>query len=333
MKSVQQRLVRYSDLIPCKNAFIDTRSPGSDKKENFTIIGPGVSENPDQHIHITVAHGFNIGGARQPPGCLNSQHSHLTEEFFVVERGQWAFTSGVNADDGRVVLNEGDVISIPMDIFRGFENVGNDLGYLYAVLGGDDPGRVLWVPSVFEMARVYGLILLENGALVDTRAGQKVPEGVRPMPVTSEEQVKAHRIVTDDDLEKVVLRYNAFDWHADSALVRNSDAQEAPLVGPASEAEQLGESNLNWEHGFAVRALKLPAGAAIAAHTRAEEEVLMVHQGELSVSTGGETIILRKSDNFTTPIGAVRQFENTGDQPCVVYITRRGNQPQAPIFC
>ena len=37
------RIVRYSDLRPCFNAFIDTRTPGSDKKENFTIIGPGVS--------------------------------------------------------------------------------------------------------------------------------------------------------------------------------------------------------------------------------------------------------------------------------------------------
>jgi len=80
---LSERLVRYRDLEPCRTAFIDTRSPGSDKKENFTIIGPGVAENPDQHVHITLPHGFNIGGARQPPHCLNSQHSHLTNEVFV----------------------------------------------------------------------------------------------------------------------------------------------------------------------------------------------------------------------------------------------------------
>mgnify|MGYP006923740189 CR=1 FL=1 len=72
------RVVRYGDLEPCYDAFIDTRTPGSDKKENFTIIGPGVSENPNQHVHITEPHGFNIGAARQPPGCVNSQHSHDT---------------------------------------------------------------------------------------------------------------------------------------------------------------------------------------------------------------------------------------------------------------
>jgi len=44
--SLDARIVRYADLAPCRDAFIDTRSPGSDQKENFTIIGPGVAENP-----------------------------------------------------------------------------------------------------------------------------------------------------------------------------------------------------------------------------------------------------------------------------------------------
>ena len=68
---VAQRLVRYRDLRPCTTAFVDARTPGSEQKENFTIIGPGVAENPDQHVHIDIPHGFNIGGARQPPHCVN----------------------------------------------------------------------------------------------------------------------------------------------------------------------------------------------------------------------------------------------------------------------
>jgi hypothetical protein len=88
--SLQQRLVRYAELRPCTNAFIDARSPGSDQKENFTIIGPGVAENPHQYVHIREPHGFNIGGARQPPGCTNSMHSHDSEEVFII-RGFGAF--------------------------------------------------------------------------------------------------------------------------------------------------------------------------------------------------------------------------------------------------
>ncbi len=91
-----------------------------------------MAENPEQHVHIGIPHGFNIGGARQPPGCLNSQHSHLTNEVFVVHDGRWAFRSGVDARDGEVMLEAGDVISLPTDVFRGFENVGEDTAFLYA---------------------------------------------------------------------------------------------------------------------------------------------------------------------------------------------------------
>ena len=51
-----KRVVRYGDLMPCKTAFIDAHTPGSDQKENFTIIGGGVSESPDQHVHINIPH-------------------------------------------------------------------------------------------------------------------------------------------------------------------------------------------------------------------------------------------------------------------------------------
>ena len=64
--SMDGRIVRYGELKPCKTAFIDAHTPGSDQKENFTIIGGGVSESADQHVHISIPHGFNIGAAGQP---------------------------------------------------------------------------------------------------------------------------------------------------------------------------------------------------------------------------------------------------------------------------
>ena len=51
-EEMEKFIVRYSDLKPCKTAFIDAHTPGSNQKENFTIIGSGVSESPDQHVHI-----------------------------------------------------------------------------------------------------------------------------------------------------------------------------------------------------------------------------------------------------------------------------------------
>jgi mannose-6-phosphate isomerase-like protein (cupin superfamily) len=330
--NLHKRLVRYQDLKPCLTAFIDTRSPGSDKKENFTIIGPGVAENPDQHVHIGLAHGFNIGGARQPPGCLNSQHSHLTNEVFVVHSGTWAFRSGVTAEDGEVVLHEGDVISLPPDVFRGFENVGEQPGYLYAILGEDDPGRVLWAPQVFDLAEDFGLSLMEDGSLVDTAAGESLPEGVRLMPRASAAQVEAHRIVSTEQLSTIVISRGDFHWSSQSVLGSFDGVLETPLLGPANPPEQLEEGALSHRHGFVLRALQIESGAKIPTHSRAEEEVLFVQQGRLGIDVGSESLELGVGDVFTTPIGAPRSFRSLGSEACIVYVTRRGDQPQAPEF-
>ena len=124
--TMENKIVRYGSLKPCKTAFIDAHTPGSDKKENFTILGGGVSESPDQHIHINEKVGFNIGAAGQPPKCRNSLHSHRTAEVFFVLKGRWRFFWGRTGKAGEVILEEGDIFNIPTGIFRGFENIGSD---------------------------------------------------------------------------------------------------------------------------------------------------------------------------------------------------------------
>jgi mannose-6-phosphate isomerase-like protein (cupin superfamily) len=329
---LSERLVRYRDLRPCRTAFIDTRSPGSDKKENFTIIGPGVAENPDQHVHIELPHGFNIGGARQPPHCLNSQHSHLTSEVFVVHSGSWAFRSGVDATDGEVILNPGDVISLPTDVFRGFENIGQSSGFLYAVLGNDDPGRVLWAPWVFDLARDHGLMLMEDGSLQDTQLNGPPSEGLSSMPRTTAKQVAQHRVIDSEGLRDIIVRSHKFRWSTQTTLSRFEGVEEVSLLGPANEAESMPAGHLGWQHGFVVRALSLAPGASIPAHIRKEEEVLFIQQGSCRITVDGESLEMNPGDSFTTPIGSRRSFSNHGQMACTLYITRRNNQPMAPEF-
>ena len=188
---MEKRIVRYGDLIPCKTAFIDAHTPGSDQKENFTIIGGGVSESADQHVHINDTPGFNIGAAGQPPRCRNSLHSHITAEVFFVLKGRWRFFWGRWGDAGEVTLEEGDIINIPTGIFRGFENIGIDYGMIMAVLGGDDAGGgVTWAPQVIQDAAEHGLVLGDNGKLYDTKQGASLPTGVNPMSVLSEDALK-----------------------------------------------------------------------------------------------------------------------------------------------
>ena len=299
-EQMEARIVRYADLRPCFNAFIDTRSPGSEAKENFTIIGPGVSENPEQHVHITEPHGFNIGGARQPPGCVNSQHSHDTAEVFVVHSGEWRFDLGEHGDDAQVHIGPGDVISIPTQVFRGFTNVGTDSGYLFAVLGQDNPGKVLWAPDVFEMASEYGLVLLETGQLIDTVAGQAVPADATPMPVTSPDQIAQMKRVSQAEAE-------GFVWRSDS-----NDADRA-IIGSGGP--------LNWEHGFVLQRIVMASGAAFDGSIRSAPEVVFVHQGRLSLSWSGGSVDLNAGDTMTIPpFVETRMFSTPG---CIAYSVER----------
>ena len=203
------QIVRYGELVPCRTAFIDAHTPGSDKKENFTIIGGGVSESADQHVHIKETPGFNIGAAGQPPRCRNSLHTHRTAEVFFVLSGRWRFFWGRWGDTGEVILEAGDIFNIPTGMFRGFENIGTDYGMIMAVLGGDDAGGgVIWAPQVIEEAQAHGLILGENGTLYDSKQGQRLPEGISPMAVMDDDTLALMaEPATSDVVPRWVARY------------------------------------------------------------------------------------------------------------------------------
>ncbi len=323
------RLVRYADLQPCTTAFIDTRTPGSAEKENFTIIGPGVAESPEQHVHIEIPHGFNIGGARQPPECVNSQHSHETAEVFIVQSGTWAFVLGPNKEDGEVVLHPGDTISIPIHVFRGFRNVGDDTGFLFAVLGGDDPGHVTWAPYVFEDAKEFGLVLLEDGSLIDTTRGESIPDGKKAMPPTTEQDVARLERLTAEEMAGCVLAHDEIDGRVSSVL---PDLRESPIIGRASPKEGLEAGRMAWAHGFHVRNIRLDAGRQTARHRRYEEEVILMHRGRLSVNLPDGDVDLGPGDVLTIPLEMPRSFSNHGETVAEAYVVRGGDAPEPPTF-
>ena len=301
LAALEDRVVRYRDLEPCTNAFIDARTPGSDTKENFTIIGPGVAENPEQHVHIKEPHGFNIGGARQPPRCINSQHSHDTAEVFVVHSGRWRFTFGEHGEDAQVEAGPGDIVSFPIHAFRGFENIGEESGFLWSVLGGDDPGRVLWAPQVFEIADRFGLILLENGALVDTTLGQTPPAGIRRMPVTGAEAIAKLRRMRPEDENEVIAR--------------------DPVSPPPGESLVIGEGGvLPPAKGFTVSRLILRAGEQGVSIRSDVPEVVFVQSGEAEVVTREATISLAAGDTMTVPVGLERLHRASGSQAELIVV-------------
>ena len=283
---MEDRIVRYGELIPCKTAFIDAHTPGSDQKENFTIIGGGVSESPDQHVHIAIPHGFNIGAAGQPPKGRNSLHDHNTAEVFFVLSGRWRFFWGRWGNAGEVVLEQGDIINIPTGIFRGFENIGTEYGMIMAILGGDDAGGgVHWAPQVIEDAAEHGLILGENGKLYDQKKGKKLPDGIGPMPIMqSEELAKRAELTTRDVVPNHVARF----WD----MFALSDSRPVNVIGENG----LLRDKPGFEVDFITR------GSAIKnAESHHFPSVLMPVRGHWRISWDSDSAVLAPGDTMSVP--------------------------------
>jgi quercetin dioxygenase-like cupin family protein len=104
---------------------------------------------------------------------------------------------------------------------------------------------------------------------------------------------------------------------------------ECPIVGIASAAEAMPAARMGWAHGFQVRALTVAPGAVTPEHTRAEEEVLLMHEGTLNLLWPGGTLSICPGDTVTVPIGLPRRYSNSGSAPALLYVVRGTDRPQA----
>ena len=291
---MEKCIVRYGDLIPCKTAFIDAHTPGSNQKENFTIIGGGVSESADQHVHLRNTPGFNIGAAGQPPKCRNSLHVHTTAEVFFVLKGRWRFFWGRWGTAGEVVLEEGDIINIPTGIFRGFENIGSDYGMIMAILGGDDAGGgVTWAPQVSEDAAKHGLILGENGRLYDSKNGEALPDGIKPMPILSSDVLSRIPEPTAKEFVPLyVARYRD--------LMSLAENQTLQVIGEGGILKD--------KPGFSVDFITRNSGSG--AQEKFEDSVVfMPMRGYWRLSWGDKKVTLNPGDTCLLPAGLSHKIE------------------------
>ena len=311
------RIVRHGELIPCRTAFIDTHTPGSDLKENFTIIGGGVSESPDQHVHIRETPGFNIGAAGQPPKCRNSLHSHRTAEVFFVLKGRWRFFWGRWGTAGEVVLEEGDIFNIPTGIFRGFENIGQTHGMLMAILGGDDAGGgVIWAPQVIEEASAHGLILAETGRLYDTAKGESLPDDVGPMPLLNEEELEGF---PEPSALEVVPSYVARHWD----MVALASGQPAQVIGedamivdrPGFEVDYLARNSISEEP-----------------YSTDRHEVLLVLEGHWRIGWEDCSDVLNPGDTCAIAPGVAHSLAPAVSGSAGLFRVRGTDDPAGPTW-
>ncbi|HEY3560213.1 MAG TPA: hypothetical protein VGL05_22250 [Kribbella sp.] len=310
-----RRTIRRTDWVPCKAAFIDCRTPGSDQKDNYSFIGPGVSQSADQFVNLREPHGFNLGAAGMPNGVVNSLHLHFTAEVFINFGGEYRLRWGPLGEQGEYVSSDGDVISVPSWVFRGFTNEGSDDGILLTVLGRDDTGGILWGPQVLRDAAGHGLYLTADSRLVDTVAGEVVPDGVeliKPMP---QEEIDRLDRYDADQFRGRVVRPEDREWIDRPFLcseLPGGGARLSLVIGYGLSEDRRAVPHLHDPHSFTLAWLQAVPGEGMLAHRHDRAQIVTVKSGRwrvlLNQGDDEQVVDLGPLDTLSVPPGAWRSF-------------------------
>ncbi len=335
-KDADARRIKRSDYTSCTVAFIDCKKPGSHLKENYSIIGPGVTSSADQVINLPEAHGFNIGAAAMPHGITNNLHIHFTAEVFIVQKGEWTFRWGSNGEN-TFTGREGDILSVPTWIFRGFTNAGPDDGWLFTILGGDNTGGVIFHPDIIEEAAEYGLYISNENTLIDTSRGDAVPDPSGCIPPMPAAEVSALREVTPEAMRSRVVTTQDRDFRPAfiDADLSGCGAEIAPVIGYGMTQNRAHAAPITNPHGFSTEWLRMAPGTSVSPFSLPDKMVIILHKGRLRITfndDGGVTVDLEPWDTYSIPALAIRSMEALGDDVVEALVTISGDHRKRPIF-
>ena len=201
-----ERIAKFNELTPSTLPFVEGRLEGHKERKNYSIVGPGVAEDSEQSVKISKAHGYNLGAVSANPKNGSGLHSHTTAEVFLIYSGKWRFYWGVDGKN-EIILGKGDIISMPTNMFRGFENAGDEEGLIFVVLGNDDPGIITWIPKVLISAKETGLALLDDNSLIDLKKN-KIPTGKKLLEPINNDQLQKFDNYSLNEIEKFICRFD-----------------------------------------------------------------------------------------------------------------------------
>lgn len=347
-EELRSRFVPASSLRYSTDAFIDYRIPGCGPKKNYALIGPGVSQNPNQPVSLREKHGFQVGGVAMGPGVTNPPHMHFTAEVFICTRGKWQLHWGFNPERLEHTIGEGDIASIPTWIYRGFQSQGTadgKEGFMFTALGQDDTGGILWGAATLEAAQEQGVHLTEDYQIIDEQLGGRWDASMKRLQPMTPEEVSQLRSWTPEQMRKRVVKFDELEWSQrallDSALP-GCGASMAPVIGHGMSAERNHLAPIMNSHGFSIEWLKIPAGGSVSCHQLSSKQVLAVYQGSIEISMQNEPFPVMESaqnatkivatgnaegnDSFAMPANVWRRYRNAGNQDAAMLIMTPGDE-------
>ncbi|RXJ22423.1 cupin [Lelliottia nimipressuralis] len=329
----KSRVITPDEMVSCNLAFIDCKLPGSHLKQNYSFIGPGVTQSSAQVVNIPEPHGFNIGAAAMPKGVTNNLHLHFTAEVFLIHEGTWRFRWGANGEN-EAEFSAPAILSIPTWIFRGFTNVSpqETCGMVYTVLGGNNTGGIIWHPSILAAASEYGLYLSKDNMLLDVNAGDTMPDASQLLTPLPPEEIAALRRYSVEEMRQRAVIGDDRRWSADGLLdsvLPGHGGEIAPVIGFGMSQDRHSAPAIVNPHGFSVEWLRLAAEHVVGRHLCPDVQVIMVFKGSLKVTwnQAGEevSVIAPERSVISVPANSWRQYCAVGgDVECI--LTTQGDQ-------
>ena len=304
---MNNRLAKFEDLVPSTLPFVEGKLEGHKERKNYSIVGPGVAEDSKQFVKIAMPHSFNLGAVSALPKNGSGLHSHTTAEVFIIYSGKWRFYWGAEGKD-ETILSAGDIISMPTNMFRGFENAGNKEGLIFVVLGGDDPGIITWVPSVLEKAKQTGMALLNDNSLIDLSIND-VPKNKSLLEPISSEEIKKFDNYKLNELEKYICKFSDRISHENKI---NENFNIIQVLGDTFQDKRFNPV-INQNTGFNLSILKAQKGK-LENLKFLKPTIMFSQKGSWQIKIDNFLMKLNTRDTISIPINSKVNIEINEDE-------------------
>ncbi len=303
------KIARFNELTPSTLPFVEGRIEGHKERKNYSIVGPGVAEDSQQSVKISKPHGYNLGAVSANPKNGSGLHSHTTAEVFLIYSGNWRFYWGADGKN-EIILSKGDIISMPTNMFRGFENAGDEEGLIFVVLGNDDPGIITWVPSVLIKAKETGLALLDDNSLIDLNKSEIPPNRKLLEPITSEmlQQFDNYEI---NEIEKYICRFKNQTNHE---VDLNNEIKIIQIIGN-NFCNKTYSPLINHVTGFNLSILKTKKGQ-IEDLIFDKPTILFSQKGNWKITVDENEFNINSKDTFSIPLNSKISISVDNNEDC-----------------
>ena len=304
-----ERIARFNELTPSTLPFVEGRIDGHKERKNYSIVGPGVAEDSQQSVKISKPHGYNLGAVSANPKNGSGLHSHTTAEVFLIYSGSWRFYWGADGKN-EIILSKGDIISMPTNMFRGFENAGDEEGLIFVVLGNDDPGIITWVPNVLIKAKETGLALLDDNSLVDLKESKIPPNRKLLEPITNEMLQKFDNYEINE-IEKFICRFKNQTNHE---IDLKNGIKLIQIIG-SNFSDNKYDHLINHNTGFNLSILKAKKGL-IEDLIFDKPTILFSQKGTWKVKIEKDEFNINSKDTFSLPLNTKVSISIDNNEEC-----------------